>query len=155
MKNYKLRSLVLLVILGGVVGGGVYTTGRSSVNEASLGSNTLYSASGDSVTNATTIDTIHGLAILDPTLIADKNKISQIKQVDYYANDQLVQTEKDAPYYMNTKVVSNGQYTLRTVVTFKDDSVEDLSQFTTITNPADPVADNSGYGVGDHTNMGH
>jgi hypothetical protein len=155
IKSASISLVVIAVVSVGIAEGMQYHD-THSIDESVLTSAVLTSKSGTQVVSASESSTIHDLAVLDPSLVADQQKIASIDHTDYYLNDNLVQTLSEAPYYLNTRVASNGNYTLRSVVTFKDGSVQEQSQAVTVSNTVDPINDtsNDSNSAAAHSGMG-
>lgn len=92
------------------------------------------SESGDQVDNGAVDDDVSGLAVLDPSNVADKDKIEQIDHVEYYVKDKLVQSIDAAPFALNTKLLKNGTYTITEKTYYKDGSTSEVVRTVTINN---------------------
>ena len=106
---------------------------------------TYQAADGQEVANALESSPAKGLIVLDPTLISDKGKTNQVKQIEYYSNDAVLHSSTKPPYYLDSTLVPDGTYSIRSVVTFKDDSVQEQTNTITVSNGANGHG-GAGYG---------
>lgn len=144
-KQFKI-ALVLALIVAGAAIGYWFVNVRDAVDVSLLDKPVLQSASGDTVMNANKSFVLQGFAALDPALVVDKKKMAMVTQVEYYANDKLIQTLHTEPFYMNTNLLDNGQYTIRSTVRFNDESLQEQSMFSEVNNAKEAV---------DHSAMDH
>jgi hypothetical protein len=146
------RRVTLGVVLIIVIGFGVWFSiiSKNTSNAALYDKPTFTLSSGETITNAILADYVEGYTVLDPTLVLDKHKIAEVTRIDYYANQKLIHSTKQKPFYLDSTLVADGTYTLRTVVTFADGSVQEQSQTTQIKNGE------SGHGAAGYSNKdGH
>jgi beta-glucanase (GH16 family) len=72
------------------------------------------------------------LVTLEPATIVNADTVAQITKVEFYKNDELIQTANASPFALDTSVLGAGTYNITQRTYFKDGSTSQKSQLITI-----------------------
>jgi len=137
MKGFSQISKILLIVASLVViitaVYGIANSQKSS-DVVAYGEEDYQLNTGEKVDNMTVKNKVGGAAILDPSLLLDSTKAGQVVSVDYYANGRLVQSVQQAPFYLDTTLLRNGSYKIKSTIIFLDGSVQEQEKEIEIEN---------------------
>lgn len=78
-----------------------------------------------------TASIVRGLYTINPSLTS---KTDLVQKVEYYIDGQLVVTQSSPPFALDTRLITNGTYTITEIIYLKDGSLLESSVSTTIDN---------------------
>ncbi len=114
------------------------TNGTTPIGDGSncskAASASVPSNSGGSPTTAPTEPATPAKGTISPPIIQSGN----IKKVEYYVNDKLVQTS-DSPVPFDTTLLDNGEHILKTNVTYEDGTTATEVSKLEVDNPTNPL----------------
>jgi cobalamin biosynthesis Mg chelatase CobN len=94
----------------------------------------ITASNGQQISNGATTTKVDGLTTLDPTNITDATKEQSITKVEYYKDIQLIQTDYQAPFALDTTKLNNGQYNITERTYFNDGSHSQTTKLITVAN---------------------
>ncbi|MGB4967773.1 MAG: Ig-like domain-containing protein [Candidatus Saccharimonadales bacterium] len=96
------------------------------------------------VDNGAVLDTVKGYLTLDPSNLADEEKIANILYVEYYSDGEIVKTVESPPFALDTRLLKNGQHTITERVYYADGSTSEVTKVVDVQN--DEAKKSSGGG---------
>lgn len=106
----------------------------------------LTASDGEKVSNAAVEPTVSQDAVLDPTNITDTTKEKAIEKVEYYRGEEILQTDSEAPYVMDTTKLKDGSYTITERTYFEDGSTAETTRTIEIANVSQKTATDNNSG---------